>query len=501
MSRWILLVGVGAGISLAVAEEERPNILFVFSDDHTTQALSAYGHPLELLETPNMDRLAEEGMLFERCLVTNSICGPARAAILTGKYSHENGFYMNGNRFDGSQATFPKLLQGAGYETAIFGKWHLASDPTGFDEWHILPGQGDYYNPPMIDNGERVVHEGYTSDVITDLTIEWLKERDDSKPFMLMSQHKAPHRAWDPAPRHLGFDDDREYPLAETLFDDHSGLGGPERNQDMSIAETMNARDLKLKERGRLTPEQLEAWRGYYEPRNREMRSAGLEGRELVEWKYQRYLHDYLACVKAVDENLGRLLEYLEESGLAENTVVVYSSDQGFYLGEHGWFDKRWIYEESLTTPLLARWPGVIEPGSRCGELVSNLDFARTFLDIAGVEAPAEMRGASLVPLMRGKTPEDWREDFYYHYYEFPGAHSVRRHYGVVTDRYKLFHFYEEEVDEWRLIDREKDPHEIDDKYGDEDYAGVQEELHARLAALREELEVPPASEDPVRKR
>jgi arylsulfatase A-like enzyme len=479
---------------------DRPNILFIFSDDHATQALSAYDHKLKLLETPHLDRIAKEGMLFNRCLVTNSICGPSRAVIQTGKYSHLNGFYMNGNRFDGDQQTFPKLLQKAGYQTAVVGKWHLESDPQGFDYWHILPGQGAYYNPPMIKNGEQVKHEGYTSDIIGDLTLEWLENRDKSKPFMLMSQHKAPHRAWEPAPRHLGFDDDREYPLPETLFDDYSGRGIAEERQDMTIEITMNDRDVKFTEPRNYTPEQLAAWKAYYEPRNKAFHEEGPSGKDLIEWKYQRYMHDYLACVKAVDENVGRVLDYLDENDLAENTLVIYSSDQGFYLGEHGWFDKRWIYEESLTTPLLARWPGEIEPGSTCGELVSNLDFAETFLDAAGVAIPGDMQGRSLVPLMKGVEVNDWRSSFYYHYYEFPGAHSVRRHYGVVTDRYKLFHFYEPDVNYWSLIDRKKDPNEMTSVYGDPEYAEAQKELHTELDRLRTELKVPPASEDPVRK-
>lgn len=488
-------------LTVPVLAADRPNIVFIFSDDHATQALSAYNHKLKLLETPNLDRIANQGMLFQRCLVTNSICGPSRAVIQTGKYSHLNGFRTNGDRFNGDQQTFPKLLQKAGYQTAVIGKWHLVTDPQGFDYWHILPGQGAYYNPPMIDNGKQVKHEGYTSDIIGDLSLKWLEGRDKSKPFMLMCQHKAPHRAWEPAPRHLGFDNDRRYPLPETLFDDYSGRGIAEARQDMTIEITMNDRDLKLNEPRNYTPEQLAAWKAYYEPRNKAFREAGLSGRELVEWKYQRYMHDYLACVKAVDENVGRVLDFLDANGLAENTLVIYSSDQGFYLGEHGWFDKRWIYEESLSTPLLAKWPGKIKPGSTCEKLVSNLDFAETFLDAAGVDVPGDMQGRSLVPLMKGETPADWRTSFYYHYYEFPGAHSVRRHYGVVTDQYKLFHFYEPDVNYWNLIDTQKDPNEVKSVYGDPAYADVQKELHAELDRLRAELKVPPVSEEPVRKK
>lgn len=474
---------------------ERPNILFIFCDDLTIQAVSAYDHPLELLETPNIDRLAREGMLFERTLVPNSICGPSRASILTGKYSHKNGFFRNGNRFDGSQQTFPKLLQKAGYQTAMIGKWHLASDPTGFDYWHILPGQGLYYNPPMIRNGERVQHTGYTTDLINEFSIEWLKQRDKSKPFLLMSQHKAPHREWAPALRHLGWNGDRKFPEPETLFDDYSGRGPAEHQQDMTLEKTFTDRDAKLIPPPYLNEEQLAVWNAYYEPLNEEFRGANLSGKELVRWRYQRYMHDYLGTIKAVDEAVGKLLDYLDQEGIADETVVVFSSDQGFYLGEHGWFDKRWIYEESLTTPLLVRWPGVTEPGSRASALTSVLDLPETFLEVAGQPVPGDMQGASLVPLLKGKTPDDWRTSFYYHYYEFPSVHSVRRHYGVVTDRYKLFYFYEPDMDYWTLIDRQRDPHELKNVYNDAEYAEVRQSLHAELTRLREELQVP--AEDP----
>ncbi len=491
----VSLIGAIASPTLA-ADAARPNILFIFSDDHAYQALSAYNDPRKLLDTPNMDRLARDGMLFNRCLVPNSICGPSRATNLTGKYSHRNGFYNNSNSsFDGSQTTFPKLLQGAGYNTAIFGKWHLRTDPTGFDYWHILPGQGFYYNPPMIKNGERTQHQGYTTDLVTDFTLDWLKQRDKSKPFMVMCQHKAPHREWAPALRHLGHDNDREYPEPETLFDDYSGRGLAERDQDMTIEKTMTPRDVKLVAPRQLTPEQRKKWDAYYEPRNEKFRQANLTGKELVRWRYQRYMHDYLGCVKAVDENIGRLLEFLDDEGLADNTIVVYTSDQGFYLGEHGWFDKRWIFEESLRTPLLVRWPGVTKPGSVNDDLVSNLDFAETFLEIAGQSVPAEMQGRSLVPLLRGQTPDDWRKAFYYHYYEYPRPHHVRPHYGVVTDRYKLVRFYGSDADYWELFDTDEDPLELTSVYDQPKYAVALKELESHLARLRKELGVP--EEDP----
>jgi arylsulfatase A-like enzyme len=487
-------------IRLAAADEpQQPNILFIFSDDLTCQAISAYGDKRRLLETPNMDRIAREGMRFNRCLVTNSICGPSRATILTGKYSHLNGFYNNvTSRFDGTQQTFPKLLRQAGYATAIIGKWHLVTDPTGFDYWHILPGQGQYYNPPMIKNGQRIKHDGYVTDIITDLTIEWLKNRDKSKPFMLMTQHKAPHREWSPALRHLGWDHDRKHPEPQTLFDDFAGRSKALWDADMSLERTFVDLDAKIETPASLNDEQREQWDAYYKPRNKAFREANPSGKDLVRWRYNRYMHDYLGCVKAVDESVGRLLDFLEKEGLAENTVVICSSDQGFYLGEHGWFDKRWILEESLRTPLLVRWPGVTRPGGTNADIVSVLDFAETFLELAGVAVPADMQGRSLVPLLHGETPLDWRKSFYYHYYEYPASHRVRPHYGVVTDRYKLVHYYKPDVDDWELLDRQKDPLEMKSFYNDPAYAQTVKELHAELQRLRKEYrdtgEAPPSA-------
>ena len=341
-----------------------------------------------------MDRLAREGMRFDRCLVPNSICGPSRATVLTGKYSHLNGFYNNTNsRFDGTQTTFPKLLRAAGYQTAIVGKWHLISEPTGFDHWQILPGQGVYYNPTMIANGNKIELQGYTTDLITDASLEWLKHRDPARPFLLMCQHKAPHREWEPALRHLGHDVDRIYPEPPTLFDDYAGRGLAEHDQQMTIEKTMTPKDSKLVAPPQLNSEQKSQWDAYYQPRNEKFRQANLSGSDLVRWKYQRYMHDYLGCIKAVDESVGRLLGFLDDEKLADNTIVVYSSDQGFFLGEHGWFDKRWIFEESLRTPLLVRWPAVTPPGSVNSDLVSNLDFAETFLEAAGVRDPRRDAG------------------------------------------------------------------------------------------------------------
>jgi arylsulfatase A-like enzyme len=479
--------------STAASAADRPNIVFIFSDDHAYQAISAYGDPRKLVETPNIDRIAKEGMRFDRCLVPNSICGPSRATVLTGKYSHKNGFYNNegGNKFDGSQQTVAKLLQAAGYQTAMIGKWHLNSDPTGFDYWHILPGQGIYYNPPMIKNGVRGPNTGYVTDLITDFSLNWLKDRDQSKPFLLMMHHKAPHREWCPPLRHLNHDNDRKYPEPDTLFDNYDGRGKAEHNQDMTIEKTLTPLDLKFKPIASMNAEQRQAWDAYYEPRNKAFKEANLEGKDLVRWKYNRYLHDYLGCVKAVDDSVGRTLKFLDDNDLAKNTIVIYASDQGFYLGEHGWFDKRWIFEESLRTPFIMKVPGVTKPGSVCDKIVSTVDFAETFLDAAGLPIPKDMQGASLMPLAKGETPPDWRKSFYYHYYEHPGSHSVARHYGVVTDRYKLVKFYQPANNYWELFDLKTDPQELKSVYGKPDYAMIQKELESELTRLRRDLQVP----------
>jgi arylsulfatase A-like enzyme len=483
----------------------RPNILWIYSDDHAQNAVSAYGGRLaEVAPTPNIDRIANEGMIFRNSFVTNSICGPCRAVVLTGLHSHLNGFKDNSCKFDGEQQTFPKLLRKAGYQTAIYGKWHLVTDPTGFDDWEVLPGQGHYYNPDFITPAGKVREEGYVTDIITDKALKWLKEkRDPEKPFVLMMQNKAPHREWEPGPKHLTKFDDVTIPEPDTLFDDYAGRGTAAREQDMTIEKTMRMgsdlkvwteeekKDVEMKRTyGRMTEEQRAAWDAAYDPKNEAFLNANLEGDDLVRWKYQRYMKDYLSCIASVDDNVGRLLDYLEETGLDKNTVVFYSSDQSFYLGEHGWFDKRFIYEESLRTPLAARWPGVIKPGSEATVLVQNLDCAETFLDIAGLPVPENMQGRSMVPLMHGETPDDWRKSIYYHYYEGEGkVHNVYKHYGVRTDRYKLAYFYT--LDEWEFYDLEKDPNEMKSEYDNPAYAEQVAQLKTELARLRELYRLP----------
>ncbi len=477
-------------ISFSLSAAERPNILFLFTDDHATQAIGAYGsHLKDFVRTPNLDRLAKDGILFKRCLVSNSICAPSRAVVLTGKYSHLNGQRTNSDTFDGSQQTAPKLLRAAGYQTAIVGKWHLKSTPTGFDHYEVLRGQGQYYNPLLMTNGKNVNHTGYTTDIITDQSIKWLEQREQSKPFFLMSQHKAPHGRWEPALRHLALYDDVDIPEPSTLFDDYQGRGSAAAKHKMGIAEHLGDHRLMFQYSSKFTPEQFKVFDGWFRPRNEAFQRMKLSGREQTRWFYQRYIKNYLRCVAAVDENIGRLLKYLDESGLAKNTVVMYSSDQGFYLGEHGWFDKRWIYEESLRTPLIVRWPGVSKAGRVNRDIVSNLDFAATFLDLAGATIPPDIQGRSLVPVFRGQTPKDWRKAFYYEYFE-SGGHGVSNHYGAVDARYKLIHFKDQGLDEWEMFDLKEDPREMTSVYGRTDYRKVQQRLEEELKTLRKELRV-----------
>lgn len=487
---------------------QRPNILFIMSDDHAYQAISAYSD--KLIQTPNIDRLADEGILFTNACVTNSICAPSRATILTGKHTHINGKIDNSMPFDTNQITFPQLFQNAGYQTAMYGKLHFGNNPKGVDDFMILPGQGSYINPRFITpNGDTTI-TGYVTDIITDLTINWLdKKRDPEKPFLMMYLHKAPHRAWWPSPEKFKAFSQRTFPEPETLFDDYENRGTAAKTAEMSISDMLLSYDNKV------LPEAIEAiglanddprnvryfmgsdysrlneqQKPLYQPildsisNDFKKRWPSMSDREKMSWQYQRYMQDYLASISSVDDNIGRVLDYLENSGLAENTMVVYTSDQGFYLGEHGWFDKRFIYDESFKTPLLIRWPNQIKPGITSDEMVQNLDFAQTFLEAAQIAAPDDMQGESLMPLLKGDTGQWNREAVYYHYYEYPGEHSVKRHYGIVTRDYKLVHFYHD-VDEWELYDRKKDPQEMKSVYDDPAYADVVAKLHEELKALR----------------
>jgi arylsulfatase A-like enzyme len=431
--------------------------------------LSCYDSKIN--ETPNLDRLAKEGMRFANCFCTNSICGPSRAVILTGKYSHINGFLDNhrSSRFDGSQQTVAKLLQKAGYQTAMVGKWHLKTDPTGFDYWNVLPGQGAYYDPVMREMGERKKHKGYVTDIITDVTLDFLKnKRDPNKPFFVMYHHKAPHRNWMPGPKYKTLYNDRDIPEPATLHDDHSGQGTAAQVQTMSM------RHLRF-------PDPSKHRKGDIKVPMPE----GLTPLEQEKWRYQQYIKDYLRCVASVDENVGRVLDYLKETGLDKNTVVFYTSDQGFFLGDHNWFDKRFMYEESLRMPLLVRWPAEVKPGSVNDDIVLNLDFAETFLGIAGLPIPKDMQGRSLVPLLEGHTPADWRKSMYYRYYELPGAHHAHKQFGVRTERYKLIRY--PELDEWELFDLKTDPNELQSVYDDPAYAEIAKELKAEIVRLQKQ--------------
>ncbi|WP_304232036.1 sulfatase [Jiulongibacter sediminis] len=504
----ILILGVSFLFSCTEEIPKRPNILFIMADDHAYQAISAYDNTL--IETPNIDRIANDGMLFTNACVTNSICAPSRAVILTGKHSHLNGKIDNNFPFDTTQMTFPQLLQANGYQTAMFGKLHFGNNPKGFDEFKILPGQGRYYNPEFITKKEgKKTITGYVTDLITDMTINWLKtEREEDKPFFMAYLHKAPHREWLPAERHYTDFIKRKFKEPETLFDDYSGRGSAAHEAEMNLLKHMNwAGDSKIypdvmdqlgipqtagwdkgafaREVGAMNEEQRAAWDAVYGPMNEQFIKdyPNMSQQDKMKWRYQRYMQDYLGSIASVDEGVGKVLDYLEESGLAENTIVIYTSDQGFYLGEHGWFDKRFIYNESFKTPLLVKWPGVIKAGSRNTQMVQNLDFAQTILAAAGVEAPADMQGENLIPLFRGET-ENFRDAVYYHYYEYPAVHMVKRHYGIVTEDFKLVHFYYD-VDEWELYDRKNDPQELRNVYNDPEYVEVVKRLKADLSDLR----------------
>lgn len=493
--------------------KQRPNIIFIMADDHATQAISAYGHPIGLLApTPNIDRIASEGAIFKNNFCTNSICGPSRAVILTGKHSHINGFRMNGNRFDGSQQTYPKLLQKAGYRTAMFGKWHLHGHPQGFDYWNILQDQGNYYNPnfisinPETKTVDTTMVEGYATDIVTEDAIRYLdKIKNNEQPFMLMVQHKAPHRNWMPALRHVNKYDDVTFPVPDTYFTNHEGSTASKEQYQTIYRDMYEGHDLKMtKKKGnpelahnpwktdfeRMTPRQRSAWDKAYQPKNDAFHDANLSGKDLDLWKLQRYLQDYLATIAAVDEGVGKILDYLKTNNLEDNTIVVYTTDQGFYLGEKGWFDKRFMYEESLAMPLVMKYPNVIKPGTVVTALTQNLDFAETFLDFAQVNIPEDMQGKSLKPLLTNTVEdEDFRDAVYYHYYDFPAFHMVKKMYGIRTDRYKLIHVYND-IDEWELYDLKEDPSEINNVIDDDDYNEVEHILRQQLGELQQQYKV-----------
>jgi len=502
---FVLALIVASGADKALAADSRPNILYIMSDDHGYQAISAYGS--ELTETPNIDRVAKGGVRFDRCYVTNSLCAPSRACVLTGTYSHVNGMYNHYNStFNDSLPTFPKLLHAAGYQTAIVGKWHLKTKPAGFDYWEVLPGQGNYYRPEFITAHGRTTVPGYVTDVITNKSLDWLRNgRDPSKPFLLMVHHKAPHRNWLPAPEKLAAFETATYPEPATFTDDYATRGRAAKDAEMRIEQMDPSSDLKLwnqenasraRTYGRMTPEERKKWEAHVDPRLAKLKTADLQGFDRTRWCFQLFLRDYLGCIASVDDSVGQLLDYLDDNGLADNTIVVYVSDQGFYLGEHRWFDKRFMYEPSLRTPLLIRWPGVVKRGTVDNHMVSNLDFAETFLDAAGITPPAGMQGRSFLPILRGESPTDWRTTFYYHYYEGWGhVHHVPRHEGVTNGDHKLIYFYP--IGEWQLFDLKKDPHELNNVWNQPQYAAVQEELLAELHRLRTNLNVPPVSSEP----
>nr|WP_309099004.1 sulfatase [Fredinandcohnia onubensis] len=457
---------------------KQPNIVFIMSDDHAAHAMSCYGSKINT--TPNLDRIAEEGMRFDNCFCTNSICAPSRATILTGLYNHENGVKTLGDNFDSRQPTIQRILGENGYQTALIGKWHLGHgghhDPADFDYWNIFPGQGDYHDPVMIEMGEEKKVKGYATDLVTDISIDWMKNRDENRPFMLMCHHKAPHRPWDPDEKHANLYEDVEIPEPETFHDDYSGKASAAKEATMRIDRDLRVRDVKAE-----PPE-------------------GLSQKELKSWYYQRYIKDYLRCVASVDDNVGRILDYLDETGLTEDTIIVYTSDQGFFLGDHGWYDKRFMYEESLRMPFIIRYPRAIKAGSVTKDFALNVDFPETFLDYAGLEIPSHMQGRSLRPVLEGKRPEDWQTSMYYRYWEHLSVeHKVGAHYGMRTHKYKLIYYYgealgnadaidEQRTPEWELFNLEKDPYEMNNVYHDPNYAETIQLLKKELYRLKAEV-------------
>ena len=519
LKKFIVVSLVFLSISCSFQKDNRPNILFIMSDDHAYQAISAYDN--RLIDTPNIDRIADEGIIFSNASVTNSICAPSRAVILTGKHSHINGKIDNLAKFDDTQTTFPQLFQKAGYQTAMFGKLHFGNNPKGFDDFLILPGQGSYINPLFLGKDKDTIITGHATDITTDLTLNWFKsKRDESKPFLMMYLHKAPHRPWWPTPEKFAEFYEKKFPEPETLFDNYSNRGTAAKTAEMNILKHMQyMHDSKIRpetmdimsnvepkmiytrDDGTKTTPSVERFNGPYGRMNESQRQKyditidkinedfknnwpKMNDIEKMKWKYQRYMQDYLATISSVDDNVGRVLDYLEETGLDKNTIVVYTSDQGFYLGEHGWFDKRFIYDQSFKTPLLIKWPNVIQPGITNDELVQNLDYAQTFLEAAMIDIPDDMQGESLIPLLKGDSQKWTRDAVYYHYYEYPSVHMAKRHYGIVNKEFKLVHFYFD-VDEWELYDRLNDPNEMNNVYNDPNYIDIVRALTLELNDLR----------------
>lgn len=536
----------------AAAATQRPNIVYIMCDDHAFQCISAYGSPIsKLAPTPNIDRIAQRGMRFERAFVENSLSTPSRACLMTGLYSNQNGQRQLGEGIDTTRTFFTEQLQQAGYQTAVVGKWHMGCDPKGFDYYHIYNDQGQYYNPQYRGtdtDGKYIVEEGYSTDLTTDHALSFIEHRDTNKPFCLLLHHKAPHRNWLANAKYFGLYDNVNFPMPETFYDDYETRGSAVRTQKMSVTKDMRwEQDFKVPEMldtanadswdsylslmnevNRMNPEQRIAWGKYYFPRNRRLLEAHLTGKELDEWKYQNYIRDYMSVIKSVDESVGRVLDYLDSHGLTDNTIIVYTSDQGFYMGEHGWFDKRFMYEESLRTPLLIAYPGHIQPGTVCNKLVQNIDYAPTFLDLAGISKPKELPGRSLTPLFKaGDKVKGWRNSIYYHYYDYPTYHMVRKHDGVRTDRYKLIHFYgaggldavkenkyqhqpgtreyncmtylnslgyfdpkDSAVNYNELYDLQADPHELNNLYGKPGYEKITKQLQKQLTDYRKSIGV-----------
>ena len=536
----------------AADAQQRPNIVYIMCDDHAFQCISAYGSPIsKLAPTPNIDRIAERGMRFDRAFVENSLSTPSRACLMTGLYSNQNGQRQLGEGIDTTRTFFTEQLQQAGYQTAVVGKWHMGCDPKGFDYYHIYNDQGQYYNPQYRGtdtDGKYIVEEGYSTDLTTDHALSFIEHRDTNKPFCLLLHHKAPHRNWLANTKYFGMYDNVTFPMPETFYDDYETRGSAVRTQKMSVTKDMRwEQDFKVPEMldtanadswdsylslmnevNRMNPEQRIAWGKYYFPRNRRLLEARLTGKELDEWKYQNYIRDYMSVIKSVDESVGRVLDYLDSHGLTDNTIIVYTSDQGFYMGEHGWFDKRFMYEESLRTPLLIAYPGHIQPGTVCNKLVQNIDYAPTFLDLAGVSKPKELPGRSLTPLFKaGDKVKGWRNSIYYHYYDYPTYHMVRKHDGVRTDRYKLIYFYGEggldavkenkyqrqpgtrehgcmtyltslgyfepkdsAVNYNELYDLQADPHELNNLYGKPGYEKITKQLQKQLTDYRKSIGV-----------